>query len=156
MRIGAECDDFNEFRKKETVIMKDIETKERFIELRARGMSFNAIAKELKTSKATLIDWSKELELQISNLRTMELEVLQDQYYASKQKRLELFGKKLEAIRTELEKRDLKDVPTEKLFDLLAKYGTILKDEETPVCFSMKSTLEDVAAMLGTVDRWAA
>jgi len=136
--------------------MKDTNTKERFIELRARGMSFNAIAQELKTSKATLIDWSKELELQISNLRTMELEALQDQYYASKQKRLELFGKKLEAIRTELEKRDLKDVPTEKLFDLLAKYGTILKDEETPVYFSEKSLFEDVAAMLGTVNRWAA
>lgn len=42
--------------------MKDQETKERFIELRAKGLSFDKISKELKVSKQILIDWSRGLQ----------------------------------------------------------------------------------------------
>lgn len=115
--------------------MEDLETKERFIELRAKGLSFDKIAQELKVSKQTLINWSKELSLEISNLRAVELETLQEKYYALKEKRIELFGEKLKVIKEELDKRDLKDVPTDKLFDLLMKYATSLKQEEVETIF---------------------
>jgi orotate phosphoribosyltransferase-like protein len=36
--------------------MKDQETRGRFIELRAQGLSFDKISKELQVSKQTLID----------------------------------------------------------------------------------------------------
>lgn len=51
--------------------MKDQETKERFVELRAKGWSFDRIARELKVSKQTLINWSRELALQIGNLKAI-------------------------------------------------------------------------------------
>ncbi len=82
--------------------MKDEQTRERFIDLRAKGWSYSRIAKELKTSKQTLINWSKELSLEISNLRTVELEALQEKYYLLKEKRIELFGDKLKAVKKEL------------------------------------------------------
>ena len=42
--------------------MELLQTKERFIELRAKGWSFDKIAKETGKAKQTLIDWSKELQ----------------------------------------------------------------------------------------------
>jgi orotate phosphoribosyltransferase-like protein len=56
--------------------MKDLAVKEQFVELRARGWSFDRIAKELKVSKQTLINWSRELVLEISNRRAIERESL--------------------------------------------------------------------------------
>lgn len=119
--------------------MIDNSKKEKFIELRARGMSFNAISQELEVSKPTLIEWSKELAIAISNLKAMELEDLQERYFIQKKKRIELFGSQVEAIKNELATRDLKQLPTSKLFDLLGKFALILKSEETPVKFSNKS-----------------
>ena len=53
--------------------MKPIETKHNFIKLRAKGNSFDKIAKELGVAKQTLIDWSKEFEEEIANLKAIEL-----------------------------------------------------------------------------------
>ena len=64
--------------------METLETKNKFIELRAKGYSFDKIAKELGIAKQTLIDWSKELKNQIANLKAFELEVLQEKYFLSK------------------------------------------------------------------------
>ncbi|OIJ16505.1 hypothetical protein BKP45_21090 [Anaerobacillus alkalidiazotrophicus] len=110
--------------------MKDIETKKEFVQLRAKGMSFNKIASILKVSKTTLVGWSKEFEREIANLKVMELDELQQMYYVQKQKRIELFGNQLERIITELETRDLSDVQTEKLLELKLKYLDFLKREE--------------------------
>jgi transcriptional regulator len=110
--------------------MKDTNTKERFLTLRAQGLSFDKIAQELKTSKGTLIEWSKELEIEISNLKAIELEALQEKYYILKRRRIELFGEKLEAIKLEVGKRNLEDVSTERLLDLLLRFGAVLKAEE--------------------------
>ena len=52
--------------------MEILETKEKFIELRAKGWSFDKIAKELGKAKQTLINWSKELEDEIDNLKALE------------------------------------------------------------------------------------
>lgn len=42
--------------------MKDYKTKERFIELRAQGLSFDSIARELEVSKPTLIQFDEAAE----------------------------------------------------------------------------------------------
>ena len=56
--------------------MEPTEQKERFIELRAQGFSFDKIAKELGKAKQTLIDWSRELQDEIANRKAMELDTL--------------------------------------------------------------------------------
>lgn len=118
--------------------MKDQETKNRFIELRARGWSFDKIAKELKVAKQTLIDWSQKFQEEITNLKAIELEALQEKFFLTKEKRIELFGEKLKAIAEELDKRDLKDIPTDRLIELLLRYHRILKEEFTPLELTKK------------------
>jgi DNA-binding XRE family transcriptional regulator len=109
--------------------MKPQKTKERFIELRAKGLSFDKIAKDLKLSKQTLIDWSKELQSEIANLKALELDTLYEEYYLLKENRLQTFGTMLNKIKKEVESRDLSEVPTDKLLDLFLKYNSQLKEE---------------------------
>jgi len=109
--------------------MEVIETKERFIQLRAKGYSFDKIAKELGKAKQTLIDWSKELQDEIANLKAMELEALYQTYYLYRENRLQGFGIMLHKIREEIEGRDLSDVSTDKLLDLYLKYDTHIRED---------------------------
>ena len=109
--------------------METVETKERFIELRAKGWSFDKIAKKLGKAKQTLINWSKELEDEIANLKALKLEALYEKHYLLKENRIETFGVLLRKLKDEIMSRDLSDVPTDKLLDLLLKYENQLKDE---------------------------
>lgn len=106
-----------------------METKEKFIELRAKGWSFDKIAKELGKAKQTLINWSKELEDEIANLKALELEALYETYYLQRESRLQTFGAMLTKIKEEVESRDFSDVPTDKLLELLLKYNSQVKEE---------------------------
>ena len=115
--------------------MKDQETKSKFVELRAKGWSFDRIANELEISKRILIKWGKELELDIRNLKAIELESLQERFYMRKAQRIELFGEKLQAVKSELDKRDLSQLPTDKLFDLFIKYANVLNSEARETVF---------------------
>ena len=109
--------------------MELIDTKQRFIELRAKGWSFDKIAKELGKAKQTLIDWSKDYQDEVANLKAMELEAIYESYYLLKENRLETFGGLLNKIKDEVLSRDLTDVPTDKLLDLFLKYNTQIKEE---------------------------
>jgi len=105
------------------------EQKARFIHLRARGHSYARIAKELGVSKGTLVNWSTELEAQIAEARSVELEALQEEYYLLKEGRIRLLGEQLKAIQTEIGKRDLSEVRTEKLMELELRYFEELRGE---------------------------
>jgi len=59
---------------------KDNETKNKFIELRGQGLSFDKIVKELGVSKGTLLKWEKELKQEISEVRFIELESMIQNY----------------------------------------------------------------------------
>ena len=109
--------------------MELIDTKQQFIELRAKGWSFDKIAKELGKAKQTLIDWSKDLQHEIANLKAIELEAIYESYYLLKENRLETFGGLLNNIKEEVLSRDLSEVSTDKLLELLIKYNTLIKEE---------------------------
>lgn len=123
--------------------MENIETKERFIELRAKGWSFDKIAKELGKAKQTLIDWSKQLQDEIANNKALELEVIYEKYFLLKENRIQTFGEMLTKIKGEIENRDLSDVPTDKLLDLLLKYNTLVKDEIVEPIYKSSQEITD-------------
>jgi len=126
------------------VKMELLETKEKFIELRAKGWSFDKIAKQLGKAKQTLIDWSKELQEEIANRKALELEVLYETYYLHRESRLQMFGAMLTKIKEEVEKRDLSDVPTDKLLDLFLKYNSQVKEEIVePIYKSSKELMRE-------------
>jgi len=106
-----------------------LELKQKLIEMRAKGYSYDRISKELGKAKQTLIDWAKELEDEISNLKAIELEALYDSYSLLKQNRIQNLGNLLSKVRKEIEERDLSDIPTDKLLALYIKLNEAVRSE---------------------------
>ncbi len=118
----------------------------RFVELRASGHSYAAIAKDLHVSKATLANWNKELETEIASAKAIELEALLEEFYLLKEGRIRLLGGLLQRLREELESRDLSDISTDKLVDLtLRTYGELEAErvEVRPLSDSEQRRLRD-------------
>ena len=95
--------------------MKDQETVQKFIELRSKGVSFQRIADQLGVAKSTLINWSREHQHLIQNLRAIEWEDFVDRTLASRQERLKALSEQLRRLDAELAQRDLASVPTARL-----------------------------------------
>ena len=105
-----------------------------FIQLRAKGLPYARIAERLGVAKSTLANWNAELEVEIASARAMELEALQAEFFLLKEGRITLLGEQLKRLRGELTSRDLTEVPTERLLELLLKYQAALKEEFVEVC----------------------
>jgi len=105
------------------------EQKSKFILLRAHGKSYARIAEELGVSKGTLVNWNVELEAEIAQARSVELEALQEEFFLLKEGRIRLLGEQLKTIQTEIGKRDLSKVKAEKLLELQLRYFSELKGE---------------------------
>lgn len=101
--------------------MKDIETQHRFLELRAQGKSLRTVADELAVGRQTLVRWEREHKEQIENLKAMELDALLERHHLTVQAQIERYGVELKRVTEELQKRDLADVPTPKLYDIMIK-----------------------------------
>ena len=108
---------------------KTVDDQTRFIELRAKGNSFDRIAQEIDTSKPTLLKWQKEFSEQISELKFFHFESLAEQYSLMRIQRLEYLAELYQRIRQELESRDLGNASTEKLIEILTKLESKLISE---------------------------
>ena len=126
--------------------MEILEIKQRFIELRAKGYSFDKIAKELGKAKQTLLDWSKDLELEIAQAKALELETLYESYSLYKEARIKTLGEILLKLKSEIDQRDLTDLPTDKLLDLFLKYEGVVKDTLVEPVFKSTSELDEERA----------
>jgi len=123
--------------------MELLETKERFIELRAKGWSFDKIAKELGKAKQTLIDWSKDLQDEIANRKSLELEALYENYYLLKEAKIKKYGAILSKITDELESRDFNNVPTGRLLELYLLYFERLSQEVVEPNFKSSQEIKE-------------
>lgn len=126
--------------------METTDFKNRFIELRAKGMSFDKIAKELGKSKATLVSWSRELEEEIASFKALELEALYERHYLTKQLKIQAFGGLLSRMFDELKQRDLSELATDKLLDLVIKYYAVLEEGFTEPRFKSEEDIEEAKA----------
>ncbi len=127
--------------------------RERFIELRAQGWSFDKIAKDMGKAKQTLINWSKELQEEIANRKALELESLYEKYYLLKEHRLQNFGTMLQKMREEILNRDLSDVSTDKLLDLLLKYDNHIREEIVEPVIKSSEEIQEEATDRAILDR---
>ncbi len=105
------------------------ELKSEFVQLRAKGLPYAKIAERLGVAKSTLANWNVELEAEIASARAMELEALQDEYFLLKEGRIRLLGEQLRRLRDELAGRNLADLSTDKLMDLMLRHYAALKEE---------------------------
>ena len=123
--------------------METIETKRRFIELRAKGYSFDKIAKELGKAKQTLLDWSRDLDQEIAQAKALELDSLYESYSLYKEARLKTLGEILSKLKNEVDKRDLTDLPTDRLLDLFLKYEGVVKESLVEPVFKSSREIEE-------------
>lgn len=132
--------------------MKDQATKEKYIELRASGKSYRAIASELDIAKSTCQAWERELSDLIADAkRERELELM-DSYRLSREARLERVASTLDSINAELANRDLESVKTDTLLKLKLEYMRELKSEyidplQTPPEQSIEGVLKAFAEL---------
>lgn len=112
---------------------KTLDERQQFIELRAKGYSFQKISGELNISKPTLMEWSKDdsTNRDIQNERTLVIDDLQERYAITRRHRIALFGEFLDKAKQELNKRDLADVPTDRLITMVIRLSDTLKADET-------------------------
>jgi hypothetical protein len=116
--------------------VKDHETVAQFIHLRAHGLSYDKIAAQLKVSKPTLIQWSRQHQFDIQNLRAIETEALAEKCFAGRQARWEQISHDLRRVEDELAKRDLADVPTAQLLRQTARLRAEVSREVGDIRFS--------------------
>jgi hypothetical protein len=136
--------------------MRDKEARERFMVLRAQNNSYAAIERELGVTKKTLIAWGRECREEIENLEAIEYEALQEEYALTAQARVELFGEELRRVRNELATRDLSELSTPKLYDLLVKLSAQLKAEVMPPLVRSDDEVQRRLAVRELLDRISA
>lgn len=107
--------------------------KDQFIELRAKGLSYEDIAKEIGVAKSTVCKWGKDFRIEVENAKTLHFDALYQKYLIAKEKRVEAFGKRLDKVLAELDKRDLSNVPTARLFKIAFDLSDRLKGEVEPL-----------------------
>ena len=93
---------------------------EQFLELRGvQRKSFDSISKELGVSKQTLINWSVRHRVDLQNIRAAKFENLLKDLKLSRYERVKYYAGLYNKLKEELDKRDLNDLPTGKLYNLL-------------------------------------
>lgn len=112
--------------------MKTTETKNRFIELRAAGLSYDKISKDLSISKSTCSKWSDELGEQINRLKQQQLNDLYSEYGMLKEQRIKSLGVILQKIDNQLADVDFSDMTPTQLLDAKLKYQKALNTEYIP------------------------
>ena len=98
--------------------MHDDTIVQRFIELRAQGMTYARLTTELNVSKPTLLAWSRKHQFQINNLKAIELEALGEKWLATVADRVNGLGEQLRAVEAELRQRNVGDLTTPQLHAL--------------------------------------
>jgi transposase len=122
--------------------MKDTETQQRFIQLRAQGWSYARIATELKVSRGTVINWSRKFRFEIGNQRAIAMEFLQEELISSRETHARALAVQLNQVEKELAARDLTQVSTSRLFSLAHSLRQQIVQETGRLQFV--SPLEDI------------
>lgn len=120
-----------------------VEIREQFIERRARGQTLKKIAEDLNLSYNTSCQWNKDYREQISAAKALYLEELEERFYLTTESRLQLFGDQLELIKSEIAKRDLSDMPTHKLFEILIALHKEIRGEAVMPEFLTEQEVEE-------------
>lgn len=103
---------------------------EKFIELRIAGNSFDEIAKELKTSKQTLIEWNKKVDIRtaIDEGNAIKINSIVKANKFDIENRLNGYLKLSQKINDELSTRDLSSVSTETLLKMSISHDSRIRE----------------------------
>lgn len=109
--------------------MKTAEDRERFVELRAAGLSYAKIAEALDVSKPTLISWAKEMQVELANARAMRADETLQRYAEARDRRFVAMAQTLDRVLDALAARDLGEVRTADLLKMALAYANAMQAE---------------------------
>lgn len=95
--------------------MKTKDEKEKFIELRASGLSFDKIAEMINVSKPVLISWNVEFKKEINNLEYFRYQAILEQYKLIQEKRIEFLSVQLNKINDAINTKSYEDASLKEL-----------------------------------------
>lgn len=103
---------------------------EKFIELRIAGNSFDEIARELQTSKQTLIEWNKKVDIRtaIDEGNAIKINGIVKANKFNIENRLNGYLKLSQKINDELSNRDLSSVSTETLLKMSISHDSRIRE----------------------------
>lgn len=112
--------------------MKSNETKTKFVQLRAAGLSFEKISQQLDISKSTCSSWNAQLDTEIAELQREEIDELYHQYGMVKQAKIKSLGTILNKIDNAINELDFSEMTPTQLLDAKLKYQKALQEEYSP------------------------
>lgn len=104
------------------------EKEELAVLLRAQGEPIMAIAKRVGLSHPTVMGIIRRHQGRIQEIQRLEMEELARQFGVTLRQRTERYGRLIDRAYIELQNRDLSQVPTEKLVDILVRVEKIFSD----------------------------
>ena len=125
--------------------MKTKDEKEKFIELRASGLSFDKIGSMLNISKPVLISWSVEFQKEIKNLEYFRYQAILEQYKLIQEKRIEFLSIQLNKVNDAISKKNFEDASLKELI-------SIRKDLNIELLFETKDKNYLTGVMESTFD----
>jgi transposase len=110
---------------------------DKFIELRAQGLSLRKIAEQLGVHRNTILEWDGKYRELIDSLRAFELEAIRERVVPGYEQQLTALAEEYERITHELRTRELRYAPTAYLagrqFALLSRLDKMqIKPRSTP------------------------
>jgi hypothetical protein len=139
--------------------MKNELAKIKFVEFRSTGKSYAEICLELNICKQTAVNWSKELQHEIGNLKAIEFDRIQRLHRLHYEARIELLGLLLEKLRKEVDNRDFSSLPTEKILEQIVKISSAVFREKSETIFKqiVPNNLDEMLSSLNSgLDTWSA
>ena len=136
--------------------MHDDNTVQRFIELRAQGMTYARLMTELNVSKPTLIAWSRKHQFSIQNLKAIELEALGEKWLASTADRVNALGEQLRHVERELAQRNVGDLTTPQLYTVARSLRRQIESATGPTGFTVPINEIPAAEYHEQVQDWQA
>jgi hypothetical protein len=130
------------------------ETRQKFIEQRARGWSLVRIASDLGVARSTLIEWSRQFRFEIQNQLAIELDDLRNRLLGPRQARASGLAEKLARVEDELRKRDLATLSTQRLFSLSLVLRREIERETDDVPFAIPVKDIPNAEYIEQVQEW--
>ena len=121
--------------------MKDQETVEKFIELRAENKSYDKISKLLNVSKPTLIEWGKKHKAEINELQSIRFEQILEKYKLTQTDRLNRLAEELNLAWDSFKKKDYDSLSKREIMLIIMRLEHILRKE--PAMMSMDKEEEE-------------
>jgi len=115
-----------------------------FLLLRADGVSFDKIAKEIKISKPTLIQWSKKFADEINDLQFESLIAIKEEYSFSKKAKYKQLLEHLNKIDDGITNADLSETSIKDLMHVRNDIATQLQNLECKTHFINTEVMDDL------------